>query len=210
METAVEKLLKDTKSFTDAVNSELCSAFLILLVSLLRLAPTRSLHSRGRIQYPFLHHFPSDFGRIWPYWQEPRICTYNQECHQIRDHDGGASVGCRTWTWADRKQNSWAYQRIPDCHEDYSENHHKEGPQSSCYHSNVLIVYLPLDLCQLVDYDRFNNSLTKLRDKKEKSLSDEKNLFKVIIWQLSALHSYLISCAAWTRFRIGNQRIRLH
>ena len=35
-------------------------------------------------------------------------------------------------------------------------------------------------LCaQLVDYDRFNNSLTKLRDKKEKSLNDEKNLFKV-------------------------------
>jgi len=31
----------------------------------------------------------------------------------------------------------------------------------------------------LVDYDRFNNSLTKLRDKKEKSLSDEKNLYKV-------------------------------
>jgi len=30
-----------------------------------------------------------------------------------------------------------------------------------------------------VDYDRFNNSLTKLRDKKEKSLTDEKNLFKV-------------------------------
>ena len=32
---------------------------------------------------------------------------------------------------------------------------------------------------QLMDYDRFNNSLQKLRDKKEKSLSDEKNLFKV-------------------------------
>ncbi|KAK0207971.1 hypothetical protein DFS33DRAFT_1379521 [Desarmillaria ectypa] len=31
---------------------------------------------------------------------------------------------------------------------------------------------------KLMDYDRFNNSLTKLRDKKEKSLSDEKNLFK--------------------------------
>jgi len=30
-----------------------------------------------------------------------------------------------------------------------------------------------------VDYDRYNNSLTKLRDKKEKSLSDEKNLFKL-------------------------------
>ncbi|KAG6814419.1 hypothetical protein H0H92_007422 [Tricholoma furcatifolium] len=32
---------------------------------------------------------------------------------------------------------------------------------------------------KLVDYDRFNNSLTKLRDKKEKSLGDEKNLFKL-------------------------------
>ncbi|KAI5120227.1 hypothetical protein M0805_000041 [Coniferiporia weirii] len=32
---------------------------------------------------------------------------------------------------------------------------------------------------KLLDYDRFNNSLTKLRDKKEKSLSDEKNLFKL-------------------------------
>ena len=29
---------------------------------------------------------------------------------------------------------------------------------------------------KLVDYDRFNNSLTKLRDKKEKGLSEEKNL----------------------------------
>lgn len=36
-----------------------------------------------------------------------------------------------------------------------------------------------LDLSQLVDYDRHNNALNKLRDKKEKSLSDEKNLFKV-------------------------------
>ncbi|KAI0079044.1 BAR-domain-containing protein [Panus rudis PR-1116 ss-1] len=32
---------------------------------------------------------------------------------------------------------------------------------------------------KLIDYDRYNNSLTKLRDKKEKSLSDEKNLFKL-------------------------------
>ena len=30
-----------------------------------------------------------------------------------------------------------------------------------------------------MDYDRFNNSLTKLREKKEKTLNDEKNLFKV-------------------------------
>ncbi|KAK8864497.1 hypothetical protein IAR55_001747 [Kwoniella newhampshirensis] len=32
---------------------------------------------------------------------------------------------------------------------------------------------------KLIDYDRHNNSLNKLREKKEKSLSDEKNLFKV-------------------------------
>ncbi|EKM60361.1 uncharacterized protein PHACADRAFT_246220 [Phanerochaete carnosa HHB-10118-sp] len=32
---------------------------------------------------------------------------------------------------------------------------------------------------KLTDYDRYNNSLTKLRDKKEKSLNDEKNLFKL-------------------------------
>ncbi|POY71618.1 hypothetical protein BMF94_5311 [Rhodotorula taiwanensis] len=31
---------------------------------------------------------------------------------------------------------------------------------------------------KLVDYDRHNNSYNKLKDKKEKSLSDEKNLFK--------------------------------
>lgn len=39
--------------------------------------------------------------------------------------------------------------------------------------------------CQLVDYDRHNNALTKLREKKEKTLNDEKNLFKVLIVPLS-------------------------
>lgn len=37
----------------------------------------------------------------------------------------------------------------------------------------------PPALSQLIDYDRHNNSYTKLREKKEKSLNDEKNLFKV-------------------------------
>lgn len=31
---------------------------------------------------------------------------------------------------------------------------------------------------QLIDFDRHSNSLNKLRNKGEKSLSDEKNLFK--------------------------------
>ena len=34
-------------------------------------------------------------------------------------------------------------------------------------------------LVQLTDYDRFNNTLTKFHSSKEKTLSDEKNLFKV-------------------------------
>jgi amphiphysin len=38
---------------------------------------------------------------------------------------------------------------------------------------------------QLIDYDRHNNSLNKLREKKEKSLSDEKNLFKVCPFAIS-------------------------
>lgn len=46
---------------------------------------------------------------------------------------------------------------------------------------------------QLTDYDRFNNSLTKLRDKKDKSLSDEKNLFKVGKYTLCR------SCRLYTR-----------
>ncbi len=32
---------------------------------------------------------------------------------------------------------------------------------------------------QLIDYDRHNNSFTKVKDKKEKSLKDEQNLFKL-------------------------------
>lgn len=32
---------------------------------------------------------------------------------------------------------------------------------------------------KLLDYDRLNNSFTKLKDKKEKTLKDEQNLFKL-------------------------------
>jgi len=45
----------------------------------------------------------------------------------------------------------------------------------------------------LVDFDRHNNSLNKLREKKEKSLSDEKNLFKVRpCYSLSSTHVHII------------------
>lgn len=48
-----------------------------------------------------------------------------------------------------------------------------------------------IDSLQLLDFDRFNNSLTKLRDKKEKSMSDEKNLFKVWGCAFKGILSYL-------------------
>lgn len=48
-----------------------------------------------------------------------------------------------------------------------------------CFVDGLPFFIFDLTRVQLTDYDRFNNSLTKLRDKKDKSLSDEKNLFKV-------------------------------
>jgi amphiphysin len=48
---------------------------------------------------------------------------------------------------------------------------------------------------QLTDFDRFNNSLTKLRDKKDKSLSDEKNLFKVGLTLANLSDFPYLSCA---------------
>lgn len=48
-------------------------------------------------------------------------------------------------------------------------------------------------MLQLIDYDRFNKSLTKLRDKKEKSLNDEKNLFKVCCSCICILRTPLTS-----------------
>lgn len=47
---------------------------------------------------------------------------------------------------------------------------------------------------KLVDYDRHNNSLNKLREKKEKSLTDEKNLFKVGDAQWLCFSFYRLEC----------------
>ena len=59
---------------------------------------------------------------------------------------------------------------------------------------------------QLTDYDRFNNSLTKLRDKKDKSLNDEKNLFKVRLMNPLA-YDCSRNFLAGTRFRDCYTRI---
>lgn len=51
-----------------------------------------------------------------------------------------------------------------------------------------------------MDYDRHNNNLTKLREKKEKSLSDEKNLFKVCVLSRRGRLSKLTGQTAGARF----------
>ena len=60
---------------------------------------------------------------------------------------------------------------------------------------------------QLIDYDRHNNNLVKLREKKEKSLSDEKNLFKVCGLSRYGRLAGLTAQAVGARFRDCNARI---
>lgn len=55
-----------------------------------------------------------------------------------------------------------------------------------------------------MDYDRFNKSLTKLRDKKEKSLSDEKHLYKVILSCLDYGYCWLTSVQLEQDFEIAS------
>ncbi|KAF7310468.1 Bar adaptor protein [Mycena chlorophos] len=140
MEKAVEKFLKDTKSFTDAVNG---------------------LFTAGA---GFASHFATIFH---PLGGEYDLIGKHPEAGQtIRSVDKLESA--------------------------MDELRSAIGPELELIESRVVGPMKDLQQVmktirktitkrdhKLVDYDRFNNSLTKLRDKKEKSLSDEKNLFKL-------------------------------
>jgi amphiphysin len=76
-----------------------------------------------------------------------------------------------------------------------------DGPATRSLISHFDITYMHRNQ-QLTDYDRFNNSLTKLREKKEKSLNDEKNLFRVgFLYFCSVLFMMLARSVAGTRLR---------
>ncbi|KAI6133390.1 hypothetical protein EDD16DRAFT_1735554 [Pisolithus croceorrhizus] len=140
LEQSTEKLLKDTKAFTEAVKALFTSA------------------------NAFANHFNFLFSPI----------------------SGELSLGSRHPSAADTINNTPDYAKCID------ELRTTISPELELIESRVVG---PLKEFQgvlkiirktitkrdhkLVDYDRFNNSLTKLRDKKEKSLSDEKNLFKL-------------------------------
>ncbi|KAJ7102480.1 hypothetical protein B0H15DRAFT_334762 [Mycena belliarum] len=140
MEQAAEKLLKDTKSFTDAVNSMFTSGA------------------------GFATHFSTLFH---PIAGEYDLIGKNADAgHTIRSvnkyetamEELRASIG---------PELELIESRIV-------------GPMKELQGVMKLIrKTITKRDHKLTDYDRFNNSLTKLRDKKEKSLSDEKNLFKL-------------------------------
>ncbi|KAH9982179.1 hypothetical protein BGW80DRAFT_1471107 [Lactifluus volemus] len=130
LETAAEKFLKDTKTFTEAVQcmslftsgSSLAQHFSVLF------HPIAS-------EYDLLGKFP-------------------EAAHTLKNIDGYTTA-------LDELRSSIS-------------------PELQLIESRVSIrKMITKREHKLLDYDRYNNSLTKLRDKKEKSLSDEKNLFKL-------------------------------
>ncbi|KAM5542259.1 hypothetical protein V8D89_004132 [Ganoderma adspersum] len=122
LEKATEKLIKDSKAYTDAVTNLFTNAV--------------------------------DFGQ-----------HFATVCHPFG---------------ADREQDRRAYRGVPGESEGDLEEHHEVVVQGTYL---VAIAYLRSrrlrSIQQPVDYDRYNNSLTKPRDKKEQTLNDEKNLFKL-------------------------------
>ncbi|THU90764.1 BAR-domain-containing protein [Dendrothele bispora CBS 962.96] len=140
LEHAVEKLLKDTKAFTDSVNT---------------------LFTSGA---GFATHFSTIFHPISGEYD--LLGKHPEAEHTIRS--------------VDKYQNATEELRS------------SVGPELELIESRIVGPTKEFQTImktirktitkrdhKLVDYDRFNNSLTKLRDKKEKSLSDEKNLFKL-------------------------------
>ncbi|KAI0296673.1 BAR-domain-containing protein [Russula brevipes] len=142
LETAAEKFLKDTKAFTDAVNS-------------------MSLFTSGG---SIAQHFSSLFHPIASEYD--LLGKYPQASHTIKNVD--------------------AY------HTSLEELRTAISPELELIESRVVAPVKELQAImkairkmitkrdhKLVDFDRFNNSLTKLRDKKEKTLNDEKHLYKL-------------------------------
>ncbi|KAI0271596.1 BAR-domain-containing protein [Gloeopeniophorella convolvens] len=140
LESATEKFLKDTKAFSDAVNT---------------------LFTSGS---GFAQHFSVLFHPIASEYD--LLGKFPEAAHTIRNVDA--------------------------CHTALEELRVSISPELELIESRVSGPVRELQGImkairkmitkrdhKLMDYDRFNNSLTKLRDKKEKSLSDEKNLFKL-------------------------------
>ncbi|KAJ7596831.1 hypothetical protein C8J56DRAFT_850516 [Mycena floridula] len=140
MEQATEKLLKDTKSFTDAVNGMFTTAAGFATHFTAIFHPIAG-------EYDLVGKNPNSAHTI------KSVDKYETTMEELR-----ASVG---------PELELIESRVV-------------GPTKE-FQSVLKLIRKTITKRdhKLTDYDRFNNSLTKLRDKKEKSLSDEKNLFKL-------------------------------
>lgn len=140
MEKATEKFLKDTKSFTEAVNALFMSTagFATHFTTLFR--PIAG-------EYDLVGKHPNAAHTI------KNVSKYETAMEELRGSVGPELELIESRVVGPMKEFQSVLKVI---RKTITKRNHK-----------------------LTDYDRFNNSLTKLRDKKEKSLGDEKNLFKL-------------------------------
>ncbi|KAI0321010.1 hypothetical protein OF83DRAFT_1052026 [Amylostereum chailletii] len=140
LESATEKFLKDTRTYTEAVNS---------------------LFTSGN---SFAQHFATLFHPIQSEYDV--LGKFPEAAHTVKNVD--------------------AYQGTLE------ELHGTIAPELELIESRVVGPVKELQAVlktirkmitkrehKLIDFDRHNNALSKLRDKKEKTLNDEKNLFKL-------------------------------
>ncbi|KAI0252672.1 hypothetical protein BJV78DRAFT_1200291 [Lactifluus subvellereus] len=140
LETAAEKFLKDTKTFTEAVNTLFTSGSSLAQHFSILFHPIAS-------EYDLLGKFPEAAHTIM------NADGYDTALEELRTSVSPELQLIESRVVGPMKEIQGIMKSIRKM---ITKRDHK-----------------------LVDFDRFNNSLTKLRDKKEKSLSDEKNLYKL-------------------------------
>jgi len=140
LETAAEKFLKDTKAFTDAVNTLFTAGGSLAQHFSILFHPIAS-------EYDLLGKFPQAEHTI------KNVDAYHTALEELRTSISPELELIESRVVGPVRELQGVMKTIRKM---ITKRDHK-----------------------LVDFDRFNNSLTKLRDKKEKSLSDEKNLYKL-------------------------------
>ncbi|KAI0286718.1 hypothetical protein BGY98DRAFT_941598 [Russula aff. rugulosa BPL654] len=140
LEAAADKFLKDTKTFTNAVNTLFTSGGSLAQHFSILFHPIAS-------EYDLLGKFPQSAHTI------KNVDAYHTALEELRTSISPELELIESRVVGPVKELQGVMKAI---RKSITKREHK-----------------------LVDYDRFNNSLTKLRDKKEKSLSDEKHLYKL-------------------------------
>lgn len=180
MEAASEALLKDAKTFSEAVGCKPSSLSLYRFHGLTRWHQLAVLLTSG-------HQFAVHFANIFhpgsnEYNLESKhpdaantirnVDQYQTEMEELRMSLSPELELIESRIISPVKELQGVMKLI---RKNITKRDHKASSSYFSQQSRVLM----RGFLKLVDYDRFNNSLVKLREKKEKSLADEKNLFKV-------------------------------